>query len=183
MNNEAANQVIEVASTGGWEPLLLALALLVGAAALLVLEFFIVSFGLLLAASLACVAGAIYFAFQAGDVAGWVVITLVPPLGYFISRWGLRRIQTAGLIKQTEIRGEAGYHHFTDSLGIAPGSLGVMVTPARPSGRARFSGGECDVQMTSGVLEVGNEVTVERIEGAVVYVLAVPANAVGVGDV
>jgi membrane-bound ClpP family serine protease len=45
-----------------------------------------------------------------------------------------------------------------------------MVTRARPSGRARFDGGECDVQAQSGVLARGAKVTVLRIDGPIVFV-------------
>ena len=53
---------------------------------------------------------------------------------------------------------------------MCPGASGVMVTPARPSGRARFAGGECDVQAQSGVLARGAKVTVLRIDGPIVFV-------------
>lgn len=161
----------EVAAAGfAWEPLLYAVALLVGAVALLVLEFFVVSFGVLLVAALAAVGGALYFAFQVSDAVGWLFVLIVPVLAYGVTRWGIARMQSSRLIPKRAITEEAGYHHYVDSLGIAPGSEGRMVTPGRPLGRARFGGGECDVQAISGVLELGANVVVERVEGPVVYV-------------
>ena len=45
-----------------------------------------------------------------------------------------------------------------------------MVTPARPSGRARFDGGECDVQVQGRPLETNAKVMVKRIDGPIVFV-------------
>lgn len=156
-----------------WEPLLWAFALLVVAAALLILEFFLVSFGILLAGACAAVAGAIFFAFQANVLVGWLFVVATPVLGFGITRWGLARVQQSNLIPKSEVSAEAGYHHLADQLGVRPGSVGEMVTPAHPSGRARFAGGECDVRVVSGSLERAAPVQVERIEGPVIYVTVV----------
>ena len=63
-------------------------ALLVLAALILILEFFVVSFGLLSVVSIACVAGAIYFAFLAGEVVGWTFTVVTPVLGDIDSPMG-----------------------------------------------------------------------------------------------
>ena len=160
-----------------WPTLGYAIALLALAIVLLVLEFFIVSFGLLLAASFASAGGAIYLAFLAHDLAGWTMTAAIPVLAVGLTRWGLKRIRTSRLVPQSEITAEAGYHHLADGIGVGPGSRGVMVTPARPSGRARFAGGECDVQAQSGALERDARVVVKHIDGPVVFVSPVPAEA------
>jgi membrane-bound ClpP family serine protease len=147
-----------------------ALALLALAAVLLVMELFVVSFGILAVAALVAAAGAIYFAFLAGDVAGYTITLATPLLAVVIVRWGLRRIQASTIVPKTEITAEAGYHHVADRLGVKAGSVGVMVTPARPSGRARFEGGECDVQAQSGALERDAAVVVKRIDGPIIFV-------------
>jgi len=152
------------------EPFLLAVALLAAAVALLILEFFLVSFGLLLVLALAAVGGAIYFAFVSSDAVGWIFVCITPVLGFFLTRWGIGRMQRSKLIPKREITAEAGYHHRADLIGIAVGTVGEMVTPAMPSGRARFEGGEIDVQAVSGSLERAMGVRVERIDGPVVYV-------------
>ena len=149
----------------GW-----ALALLVLAAVILVLEFFVVSMGLLSVVSIACVAGAIYFAFLAGDVVGWAFTVVTPVLAVLIVRWGVRRIRTSRLVPQAEVTSEAGYHHVADRIGVTPGAVGAMVTPARPSGRARFEGGECDVQVQGRPLETAARVVVKRIDGPIIFV-------------
>ena len=54
-----------------WQSLGLAAGLLVLAVALLVLELFVVSFGILLVGSIASAAAAIHYAFAASDATGW----------------------------------------------------------------------------------------------------------------
>ena len=154
-----------------WQSLWLAIGLLVLAVALLVLELFVVSFGVLLVASIASAVGAIHYAFAASDAAGWAMAAAVPILAVVLGRWGLARIRRSRtLVPKGEITAEAGYHHHAETVGVRPGAAGVMVTPARPSGRARFAGGECDVQAQSGVLARGAKVTVLRIDGPIVFV-------------
>ena len=125
-----------------------------------------------LALSLAALGGSIYFAFKASSAVGWIFVVATPVLGFYLTRWGIRRMRESKLVASHEITAEAGYHHRTDQLGIKPGETGVMVTPGHPSGRARFAGGECDVQAVSGALDADQRITVSRIEGPVVYVSA-----------
>ena len=154
-----------------WQALWLALGLLVLAVALLVLELFVVSFGILLVGSIASAIGAIHYAFAADDAAGWAMAVIVPILAVVLGRWGLARIrQSRTLVPKGEITAEAGYHHHAETVGVRPGAAGVMVTPARPSGRARFDGGECDVQVQSGSLGAREKVVVLRIDGPIVFV-------------
>ena len=154
-----------------WQALWLALGLLVLAVALLVLEIFVVSFGALLIASIISAGAAIHFAFIAHDMAGWAMAVATPILAGVLGRWGLARVRTSRrLVPRSEITAEAGYHHYAERIGVHPGAAGVMVTPARPSGRARFDGGECDVQAQSGSLGRGARVVVLRIDGPIVFV-------------
>ena len=154
-----------------WQSLWLALGLLVLAVSLLVLEIFVVSFGVLLVASLASAAASIHYAFVASDAAGWTMTLIVPVLAVALARWGIARIRSSRrFVPKSEITAEAGYHHHAERIGVRPGTTGVMVTPARPSGRARFDGGECDVQVQSGSLGRGAGVVVLRIDGPIVFV-------------
>ena len=150
-----------------------AILLLLVALGLLVAEFFIVSFGVLAIAALGAAAGAIYFAFAAHDAIGWLFVVTVPLLGAATLRWGLKRVQQSHVVPQAEITADAGYHHVAERLGIAVGSAGVMVTAARPAGRARFAGGECDVY-GQGALERGAEVVVVGIDGPTISVAMAP---------
>ena len=154
-----------------WPILGLSLGLLVLAVALLILEIFVVSFGILLVASVASAVAAIHYAFAAADVAGWAMTVAVPLLAVVLGRWGLARIRTSRrLVPKSEITAEAGYHHHAEEVGVYPGAQGVMVTRARPSGRARFAGGECDVQVQSGSLGRGEKIVVLHIDGPIVFV-------------
>ena len=155
-----------------WAPLLYAILLLLAAFALLILEFFIVSFGLITIGALACAASAVYFAFKLGPTVGYGFIAVATLSAIVISRWGIRRLQSSSAVPQTEITSNAGYRHVAERLGITIGATGTLVTPARPTGRARFSGGECDVQSRNQSLERGTQVVVERIDGAIIFVSA-----------
>ena len=154
-----------------WQALWLAFGLLILSVGLLVLEVFVVSFGVLLIASIASAGAAIYYAFTAHDVAGWVMVGVTPVLAGGLARWGLARVRASRrFVPRSEITAEAGYHHYAERMGVHPGAAGVMVTPARPSGRASFDGGECDVQAQSGSLGRGARVVVLRIDGPIVFV-------------
>ena len=155
--------------------LLASLGLLGAAAVLVVLEVFVVSFGLLLVAAIACAGGSIRYAFAAHDAAGWASVALIPVGALFAARWGFVRIRSSrSAVPRSEVVGDAGYRHVAERLAVGPGSQGVLVTPARPSGRARFAGGECDVQVRGLVLEAGAPVVVERIDGPIVFVTSPP---------
>ncbi|NIR41144.1 MAG: hypothetical protein GWN79_25340, partial [Actinobacteria bacterium] len=57
-------------------------------------------------------------------------------------------------------------------VGVSVGAIGRMTTAAYPTGRARFSEGECDVQAQQGTLEAGTRVVVRRVDGPIVFVAA-----------
>ena len=155
--------------------LLASLGLLGTAAVLVVLEIFVVSFGLLLVAAIACAVGSIVYAFAAHDAAGWASVVLIPIGALFAARWGLVRIRSSrSAVPRSEVDADAGYRHVAERLVVGPGARGVLVTPARPTGRARFAGGECDVQVHGPVLEAGAEVVIERIDGPMIFVTEPP---------
>lgn len=167
MDSVALSAAVEV----DWQAFGLSLGLLVLAVTLLVLEIFVVSFGILLVASIASAVAAIHYAFAAAEVTGWVMTVAVPVLAVVLGRWGLGRIRKSRrLVPKSEITAEAGYHHHAEEVGVHPGAEGLMVTRARPSGRARFAGGECDVQVQSGSLGRGEKVVVLHIDGPIVFV-------------
>ena len=158
-----------------WTALLVSLGLLGAAAILVVLEVFVVSFGLLLIAAIACAGGSIWYAFAAHDAAGWASAIVIPVGAFFVTRWGLVRIRSSrSAVPKSEVVADAGYRHVAERLAVGPGSEGVLVTSARPVGRARFVGGECDVQVRGPVLEAGAEVVVEGIDGPIIFVTQPP---------
>jgi membrane-bound ClpP family serine protease len=154
--------------------LALAAGLLLAALALMVLEFYLVSAGILTVAAVGCASVAIFFAFQTGAVAGWIFVVATPVLGVAVVTWGIKRIQESKYVPQAEIAGDAGYHHFAEGVQVAEGSYGTLVTHARPTGRARFPGGEIDVMVRGGILDKGKAVVVTRIEGPIVFVRSAP---------
>lgn len=164
----------ELLSGLDWSSLIYAVLLLLLGVALLIMEFFIVSFGLLSAAALASTLAAIHFAFKLGPAIGWSFVFIAAFAAILIIHWGLRYLRASKLVPKAEVTGDAGYHHVAQRLGIDVGSVGVMVTPAYPSGRARFNGGECDVQAQSRSLEVNTTVIVKRIDGPIVFVAPAP---------
>ena len=159
-----------------WTALLVSLGLLGAAAVLAVLEVFVVSFGLLLIAAVACAVGSIRYAFDAHEAVGWTSVVIIPVASLFVVRWGFTRIRgSRSAVPKSEIVADAGYRHLAERLAVGPGSEGVLVTSARPVGRARFAGGECDVQVHGPVLEAGAEVVVERIDGPFIFVTQAPS--------
>ena len=155
-----------------WGALGYAFALLALAVALLLLEFFIVSFGVLLLSSLASVAAAIYLAFVASPITGWLFVLVTPIIAIGITRWGIQRIARSKLVTQAEVTSDAGYHHVLDGIGVGLGADGVMLTKARPTGRARFAGGDCDVQVRGRTIGPGAAVRIVSVDGPTVFVVA-----------
>jgi len=56
-------------------------------------------------------------------------------------------------------------------MGIRIGARGTLVTDAMPTGRARFPGGDIDVQVEGAAANKGSVITVRRIEGPIVFVV------------
>ncbi len=152
-----------------WSALFIASFLLLLAGLVLVAELFIVSFGALALLSLGLAIAAMVYAFSASSLVGWTFVIVAPLLGGVIVSRCLRALQRSRLVPKAEISDDAGYHHVAAALGIAIGTQGRLVTAARPTARARFAGGECDV-MVDGSAEAGAHVTVQRIAGATIYV-------------
>ena len=158
-----------------WTALLISLGLLGAAAIFVILEAFVVSFGLFFIAAILCATGSMWYAFDAHEAAGWASVVLLPAGTLFAIRWGLVRIRSSkSAVPKSEVVADAGYRHVAERLAVGPGSHGVLVTPARPVGRARFAGGQCDVQAYGPVLEAGTDIVVERIDGPVIFVTEPP---------
>lgn len=165
-------QASGTASTVLFNDVLLAVALLVLAGVLLLLEFLVVSYGLLAIAALGCAIAGIVLGFGSSPVVGWALLGATPILAAFVIAWGLRRLMRSHLVPKEEITATAGYRQATEGLGIAVGASGTLITDALPTGRARFAGGEIDVQMEGAAGTKGTLVRVLRIEGPTVIVTA-----------
>ena len=163
-------QTSETAPVWVFNDVLLAIALLLLAGGLLLLEFLVVSYGLLAIAALGCAIAGIVLGFGSSPVVGWTLLGATPILAALVTAWGLRRLMRSDLVPKEEITGNAGYHHAAERMGIRTGARGTLVTDAIPTGRARFPGGDLDVQVEGAAANKGTVITVRRIEGPIVFV-------------
>lgn len=172
---QVAAPVTEATAMSAQAAIAWAIALLLLSAALAVVEFLVVSWGLLLVGAAISSIAAIALAFHAHPAAGWIFVVIVPALFIVIIRsgFGLMKRNTAAVLP-TEITADAGIRQLATSVGVAAGSLGELTTNAFPTGRARFNGPhgpiELDVQVQGAVLSRGERVVVLAIDGAVITV-------------
>lgn len=157
-----------------------ATALLILAAGLAVVEFLVVSWGMLLVGAAISSLVAIALAFHAHPAAGWIFTVITPVLGVIAVRLGFRLMRrNAAAVLPTEITATAGAADSAAALGIAAGAVGELVTAAFPTGRARFAGPSgptvLDVQVRGGVLARGDRVVVLAIDGPIIHVGPAPA--------
>lgn len=157
--------------------LVLAVILLVAAIVLFVSEILLVSFGILGVGAAICAVAAVGTAYQAGTGIGHCFVVITPIAAILMARWGIKRVGTSPMAVKAEIDGEAGYHHKADSAGAIVGADGVLVTDARPSGRARFTDGQVDVQVRGGALDKGTFVRVIAIDGPIIHVIESPSES------
>jgi membrane-bound ClpP family serine protease len=141
---------------------------------LLLLEFLVVSYGLLAIAALGCAIAGIVIGFGSSPVVGWALLAATPVLAALVVAWGLRRLMRSDLVPKQAITDDAGIRHASAGLGIDTGARGVLVTDAMPTGRARFAGGDIDVLVEGPAANKGAQVTVRRIEGPTVIVVQDP---------
>lgn len=161
-----------------------AVVLLLLGAALAITEFLVVSWGMLLVGAVVSWIAAIALAFQVSQAAGWIFVVITPALAVVVVRAGIalmRRNRSA--VVAEEITADAGYRHAANAAGIAAGTIGELVTPATPSGRARFPGRagpvELDVRVQGQTLERGERVVVLAIDGPTVTVAPARDNVSG----
>jgi membrane-bound ClpP family serine protease len=152
-----------------------AIALLLLSAALAIVEFLVVSWGMLLVGATISAIAAIALAFHASDTAGWIFVGIVPVVFVLVLRtgFGLMRRNPAAVLP-TEITADAGIRGLAAEAGVAVGTIGELATNAFPTGRARFGGirgpVELDVQVQGAVLSKGERVVVLAIDGPVITV-------------
>lgn len=155
---------------GYWQRIMYAVALMILALALMVLEFFIVSGGLIAIGAVIAAGAAIGLAFSAGDGPGWAMTVALPLAAIPLLNWSMTRLGRSRLAVQAQITDTAGYRETAERVGAVPGARGVLLTDARPTGRARFADGVCDVSVQGGLLRAGDAIVVRAIEGPVVHV-------------
>ncbi len=181
---QVAAPVAEVAPMSAQAAIAWAIALLLLSAGLAIVEFLVVSWGMLLVAATISSIAAIALAFHASPTAGWVFVAIVPVMAFFVVRTGFTLMKrNSAAVLPTEITADAGIRQIANQAGVAVGTIGELVTNAFPTGRARFGGTQApvtlDVQVQGGVLSRGDRVVVLAIDGATILVGAVPDNLSG----
>jgi membrane-bound ClpP family serine protease len=139
-------------------------------AGLLLVEFFVVSAGVLSFAAISCAGIAITLAFTVSQVAGFSFAAATPVLAGVVLWFGFDRLRRSSAV----ITADVGGRHLAAKVGSLVGATGTLITDAFPTGRARFARGEIDVQVKGAPLTRGSEVRVVGIDGPVVVVVAVP---------
>lgn len=141
-------------------------ALMLAGLAIVVMEAFVPSFGLLTLSSLACQAAAVYLAFSYSDFAGWVTLVaalvltptvLLLALNYFpnlpIGKWFILR-QTKSQ-RSERIGTSSDYSSYVDAEGVA-------ITALRPSGIGKFDGKRISVVTRGEMVEKGKRIKVVK---------------------
>jgi membrane-bound ClpP family serine protease len=139
-------------------------------ALLLLIEFFVVSAGMLSVAAVTSAGIAIAIAFQVSTTAGLSFTLATPVIAGVVVWFGLNRLRNSPAIPRTAITADAGAHHVAERAGATVGAVGTLVTDAFPTGRARFGDHEVDVQVRGAALRKGSAIRVAAIDGPVILV-------------
>ncbi len=143
--------VVSVTSThlsalSGDSSLILAFLLMILAVALVLIEVFVVSFGVLMMSAAVIGVISLILAAQHG-VTPALMIGLLGSIGVWGAIvYGFRILRRSSLISGSTVEATSGYLHAVNTAQVTVGSKGILLTAARPSGRARFPDGyEIDV--------------------------------------
>ncbi|MFC4546146.1 nodulation protein NfeD [Paenactinomyces guangxiensis] len=157
-----------MAGSSGWGTL----ALFVAGGILLILEIFVLAFGVLGILGFSAMVGAIISAASSvwmGVVSLAIGIVLAALILWLAIRlFGLKPSWNK-LILQSSQKNEQGYTSSEDRRELL-GKIGVTITPLRPSGFAEFDGQREDVVSEGDIVPHGAKVKVIRVEGARVVV-------------
>jgi membrane-bound serine protease (ClpP class) len=156
----------------GW--ILFAAFLYLACAALLIIEVFVPSGGVISICAFACLFGGIYIFYQHGTaacVAGVIVAIIMIPtvlvLAYKIfpkTKFG------KGIILARPQREQGDAVPDSDKLKGLLGATGVVLTPLRPVGTCDFSGERVECVTESGYVDKGRKITVIDVESTQVTV-------------
>ena len=151
--------------------LTLFLVLQAAAFALLFIEIFLPSFGLLTACSL----GALFASWQLASEVDpiftqifiWVDLIGFPAIGYY----ALRVLRTSALTNRTELTEADGFQSPKREI-VAIGSRGIAQTDLRPFGQVEFEDGVHEVSTQGEWVEKGTEVEAIYEDTGTIYVIA-----------
>ena len=149
--------------------MILAIVLYLLCAALLVVEVFVPSFGLITICAMAAMAGGLAIFFNHSSAAGWIgviaAVVMIPTvliMAYKLfpkTRFG-KHVSLAGPERK---KGDAIPD--TDQLKQMLGLIGRVITPLRPVGMCDFSGQRLECVAESGYVDNGKKVKVIHVEG------------------
>ena len=152
-----------------WWLIIFAVFLFVACAAILVLEIFVPSFGLLTAIALTCGAAGVFIFFQQGTVAGWtgvgIAAVLIPLVWITVYRIFPNTRFGRHVILQKVDRPKGDAIPDTDRLKELLGAEGIVLTPLRPVGTCEFPQQKVECVAETGYIEKDKKVTVVRVQG------------------
>jgi membrane-bound serine protease (ClpP class) len=138
-------------------------------AALIIVEVFVPSGGLISICALACLIGGIVIFFRHSTTAGWVgviiAVVMIPSvivIAYRIfphTRFG----KSVTLAPPERQKGDAIAD--TPELKGLLGAVGVVITPLRPVGTCDFSGQRVECVAEGGYVDKGKKIKVIHVEG------------------
>ncbi len=147
--------------------ILFAVLLLVACAALLVLEIFIPSLGLISLFAMACLAGGIWIFFQYTAL-GWIgvviAIVLIPAVWIIVYKL-LPKTKIGRILELKKVEQANGGIPDLDQLESLLGKTGVVAKPLRPVGICDFGGNKVVCVSETGFIEKETTVKVIHVEG------------------
>ena len=147
----------------------LAILLVVGCLAVLVLEIFVVSFGVLTLVAVAMGVAGVLLAFEEGPVLGWSMVGVLFA-GIPASLWGAFKLLpklpfARGLHLDDPNLTERERHAAAQDFRSLLGAIGEVTAPLRPAGTAVFDGEPVDVVSNGPMVPLGARVRVLDVSG------------------
>jgi len=146
-------------AVGGVSAILIAVGLVVGALALMFLEGFVPSGGLLSLAAIACAVGSVVVAFGIGPTTGVVFLVAAVLLLPVALLFAMRLLGRTSLVTVPAPGGS------DVTPAFAPGTSGVTASMLRPSGVAMIDGKKRSVVTRGEIIEKNVKIEVVRCEG------------------
>jgi membrane-bound serine protease (ClpP class) len=160
--------------------ILLAIGLYLVSAALMIIEIFVPSFGVLGCTSLATLAGGIYIFFGISPAAGWVgcvIAAILIPTVIFSAYKVMphTRFGKTVILAPPEKKPGEGVPD-APVLSTMMGRIGTVITPLRPVGTCRFDELRLECVAETGFVERNRKVKVIRVDGTQLTVRFIEEN-------
>lgn len=159
------------------EPIYTALALALAMIVLIFGEVLVPSFGVLSLLAVSALIGSVYFAARQSHSAAvfmfLVDVALVPAAIVF----ALKVLKRSPMVNPAAVAPTPAVADFSEKrcAGTLPhqelvGQKGIALSSLRPAGRAQFGERKISVQTQGELIDTGEEIMVEKVEGSTVYV-------------